>query len=157
MQDQVMALKNKGISSNYVGGGQDINKILNQAFNGELKLLYITPEFAAFYFELIKKIHQNCPGGIRCIAIDEAHCISQWGHDFRPTYQELKKLRSISEDIPFLAVSATATPQVQQDIIESLQLKNPALTLAPLDKENLYIELKKKTNIKDDIKECSIK
>ena len=106
--------------------------------------------------DVLLEIHQQCPGGIVCFAIDEAHCVSQWGHDFRPAYKSLYKLRAISKSIPFVAVTATATPQVREDIIKNLRLRNPEIIVTSFDRENLFIEVRKKTNMLDDIKESFI-
>lgn len=96
-----------------------IEKILD----GEYNIIYLTPEFSLgdYGFDIMKQVQQN--HSIDLLAIDEAHCVSKWGHDFRVQYRNLWKLRSILKGVPVLAVTATATPQVQQDICSSLKLK----------------------------------
>ena len=154
MQDQVMKLNHSGIGAGFLGSAQTAKvRTKNQAIKGELKILYVTPEYVENQSEVLLEIHQKCPGGIVCFAIDEAHCVSQWGHDFRPAYKSLHKLRSISKRIPFVAVTATATPQVREDIIKNLKLKNPEIIVTSFDRENLFIEVRKKSDMLGDIKE----
>ena len=154
IQDQTVKLNHAGIKAGFLGSAQTAPiKTLKQAESGLLKMLYITPEYIQSNLEVIAAIHERCPGGIICFAVDEAHCVSIWGQDFRPAYLDLYKLRSISKDIPFLAVTATATDIVKQDIIMFLHLRNPKRTVANLDRVNLFIEIKKKTSFLDDIKE----
>ena len=154
MQDQVMKLNHSGIGAGFLGSAQTAKvRTKNQAISGELKILYVTPEYVENQSEVLLEIHQKCPGGIVCFAIDEAHCVSQWGHDFRPAYKSLHKLRSISKRIPFVAVTATATPQVREDIIKNLKLKNPEIIVTSFDRENLFIEVRKKSDMLGDIKE----
>lgn len=157
MQDQVMKLKHSGIGAGFLGSAQTAKvRTKNQAINGELKILYVTPEYVENQLEVLLEIHRQCPGGFVCFAIDEAHCVSQWGHDFRPAYKSLHKLREISTRIPFVAVTATATPQVREDIIKNLKLRKPKIIVTSFDRENLYIEVRKKTNMLDDIKSLPI-
>ena len=154
MQDQVMKLNHSGIGAGFLGSAQTAKvRTKKQAISGELKILYVTPEYVENQSEVLLEIHQKCPGGIVCFAIDEAHCVSQWGHDFRPAYKSLHKLRSISKRIPFVAVTATATPQVREDIIKNLKLKNPEIIVTSFDRENLFIEVRKKSDMLGDIKE----
>nr|XP_006823132.1 PREDICTED: mediator of RNA polymerase II transcription subunit 34-like [Saccoglossus kowalevskii] len=90
--------------------------------------------------------------GITLVAIDEAHCVSQWGHDFRSAYRTLGSLRNILPSVPFMALTATATPEVQSDIIRSLALKNPLVTCTSFDRPNLYLEVRMKSgNIQHDL------
>ena len=149
-----MKLNHSGIGAGFLGSAQTAKvRTKNQAISGELKILYVTPEYVENQSEVLLEIHQKCPGGIVCFAIDEAHCVSQWGHDFRPAYKSLHKLRSISKRIPFVAVTATATPQVREDIIKNLKLKNPEIIVTSFDRENLFIEVRKKSDMLGDIKE----
>jgi len=149
-----MKLNHSGIGAGFLGSAQTAKvRTKNQAISGELKILYVTPEYVENQSEVLLEIHQKCPGGIVCFAIDEAHCVSQWGHDFRPAYKSLHKLRSISKRIPFVAVTATATPQVREDIIKNLKLRNPEVIVTSFDRENLFIEVRKKSDMLEDIKE----
>ena len=153
----MMKLTQAGIGAGFLGSAQTAKKrTKDQAISGQLKILYVTPEYVENQADVLLEIHQQCPGGIVCFAIDEAHCVSQWGHDFRPAYKSLYKLRAISKSIPFVAVTATATPQVREDIIKNLRLRNPEIIVTSFDRENLFIEVRKKTNMLDDIKEYDL-
>ncbi|EPS63506.1 hypothetical protein M569_11279, partial [Genlisea aurea] len=130
MENQVMALKGKGIAAEYLSSSQNIelkNKIYDDLGSGKpsLRLLYVTPELIATpgFMVKLKKVHSR--GLLHLIAIDEAHCISTWGHDFRPSYRKLSSLRNHLPAVPILALTATAVPKVQEDIIGSLCLRNP--------------------------------
>lgn len=112
-------------------------------------MLYITPEFAVNQVNQLFDISRTSP--ICCFAIDEAHCVSQWGHDFRNEYRQLASLRQINTEVPFLAMTATATPDVRQDIINNLRLRSPEVTITSFDRPNLFLEVRRKTNIINDI------
>jgi len=124
MQDQVDALNKKGINAKAVYSGlkyQKLDLILDNFMNGPLKILYVSPERLQtdIFIERFKKTK------ISLIAVDESHCISQWGHDFRPAYYEIKSLREWHPEVPIIAVTATATPKVVGDITEKLEMGNP--------------------------------
>ena len=136
MKDQVDGLVMAGYPAaalNSTTPHNDAADIRRRALSGELKLLLVAPErlltesFLAF---LVK-------ANIASIAIDEAHCISQWGHDFRPEYRRLAELRSVFPNVPLHAYTATATPRVREDIVHQLGLKNPALLTGRFDRPNL--------------------
>ena len=80
------------------------------------------------------------------MAIDEAHCVSQWGHDFRDSYRTLGKLRHVLPGVPFLAMTATATESVRKDICQSLNLRSPVINVTSFDRNNLFIEVHQKSN-----------
>eukprot|EP00249_Psilotum_nudum_P032087 c47241_g1_i1 orf=2-526(-) len=110
MQDQVMSLKERGIKAEYLGSAQTDNTVVSRALKGEYDILYMTPEKALnvsdrFWSTLLHN-------GASLVAVDEAHCISEWGHDFRQEYQQLHKLRAHLPDVPFVALTATATERV---------------------------------------------
>lgn len=86
---------------------------------------------------------------INLIAIDEAHCISTWGHDFRQSYSKLSTLRSNLADVPILALSATAVPKVETDIVESLQMRNPLILRTSVNRPNIYYEVRYKDRLED--------
>merc|ERR1719186_1660321 len=110
MEDQVLGLKNSGISAAFLGSAQ--TQTPKELQDGELNVLYVTPEFISEQSTtLTSRVKMN---RVTCIAVDEAHCVSQWGHDFRPSYKELGKLKSLFPGVPILALTATATPHVQQ-------------------------------------------
>ena len=91
---------------------------------------------------------------ISFVAVDEAHCISEWGHDFRPEYRKIKQMVSnISEDIPVVALTATATPKVQSDIIKNLAMEDPNVFVSSFNRDNLYYEVRPKINKKQCLRE----
>ena len=146
MKDQVDGLKVNGIPAEFLNSSlspAEASRVRAQAVRGELKVLYIAPErlatpgFAAFLRAL----------DVSLLAIDEAHCISEWGHDFRPDYRNLKALRNGRTEVPMLALTATATPRVRDDIVSQLDLRAPRTFLASFNRPNLVyrIEPKDKT------------
>ena len=134
MNDQVFATQISGINSAalHSGNKEDNNQIYLDAINGKLDLLYVSPERLAST-NLIEKLQSH----IGLIAIDEAHCISHWGHDFRPSYRRLAKILSCCSHIPKMALTATATPNVQEDICSELKLTNPIKLIGHMDRPNL--------------------
>ncbi len=138
MKDQVEALKRNNISANYwnsTQNSQQSKQVEDELYNGTLKLLYISPERALSQdFQQISK-HIN----ISFFAIDEAHCISSWGHDFRPEYTKLGILRSIFFDKTFIALTATADQITREDISNQLKLENPKIFLASFDRPNIRL------------------
>jgi len=131
------------------------NKLKDEILNGKYDLVYVTPEFAIAQQDFIKQLIDQ---DMLClIAIDEAHCASNWGFDFRESYKELSCLKKIAPNIPILALTATATPQVQKDIIEILKLNKPYVIKTSFDRPNIYIEVKMKKDIVNDIMPLIIK
>lgn len=140
MQDQVKNLKSRGIRAAAITSGmsrREIDIMLDNAKFGSLDFLYVSPERLKTDI-FIARFKQMQVG---LIAIDEAHCISQWGHDFRPPYLEIHKLREIHPDVPMIAVTATATETVKQDIIEFLQLRSPNYFEGNFARENISYEI----------------
>ncbi len=136
MNDQVNALNNKGIKSMALTGKitySDLDRMLDNCIYGNYKFLYLSPE--RFQQELVQQRIELM--NVNFIAIDEAHCISQWGNDFRPAYKNIVMLRTIKPDVPFIAVTATATPEVLRDTINELQLKEPEVFQKSFYRENL--------------------
>ncbi|MGH7133580.1 MAG: RecQ family ATP-dependent DNA helicase, partial [Phycisphaerales bacterium] len=138
MQDQVAGLRLAGvpaaaIHSNMAEG--EAAKARAMAGSGELRLMLVAPErLLAPGGEFLRFIEKLKPGAI---AIDEAHCISQWGHDFRPEYRRLRELRNVLPGIPIAAYTATATPRVREDIVAQLHLQKPAVMVGVFDRPNL--------------------
>ena len=123
MKDQVHHLRQKGILASAIYSGMqhdDILRVLENCILGRTKFLYISPERLGSDFFVAKLRHMR----ISFITVDEAHCISQWGYDFRPSYLEIANIRTILPDVPVLALTATATPQVVEDICEKLSSVN---------------------------------
>jgi ATP-dependent DNA helicase RecQ len=150
MKDQVDALKADGIPAEFINSTltrAEIDRIQTQALRGEIKILYAAPERLTMpEFQLfLQKI------AVSLIAIDESHCISEWGHDFRPDYRNLKMLRNMFPAVPAMALTATATRKVREDIICQLSLEKakiftssfnrPNLSYAVLPKKNSYDQL----------------
>lgn len=136
MKDQVQNLQNKGIKAIALTGGisaDDMIDLLDNCEFGNYKFLYISPE--RLQNDWILERIKNLP--INLIAIDEAHCVSQWGHDFRPAYLKISKLKEYFPKVAFLALTASATKRVQDDIILQLQLENPTIYTKSFERENL--------------------
>ncbi len=147
MQDQVDALQDSGIGATFLNStlkSEEERSRQQAILAGKIKLLYVAPErlLNSRFSGFLNNITQNI--GISAIAIDEAHCVSEWGHDFRPEYRQLKQLRQQYSQIPILALTATATKRVQQDIIQQLELRQPQIHLASFNRPNLNYEVKTK-------------
>jgi ATP-dependent DNA helicase RecQ len=147
MQDQVCALQDNGIGATFLNSSLSYEQVRSREaaiLDGKIKLLYVAPErllgerFLPFLDTLRSRI------GISAFAIDEAHCVSEWGHDFRPEYRQLRQLRQRYPDIPILALTATATKRVQQDILQQLTLRSPGIHIASFNRPNLYYDVQPK-------------
>ena len=136
MKDQVANLQSKGIKAIALTGGIKSDEIIDLLDNcqfGDYKFLYLSPE--RLESDWILDRIKNLP--INLIAIDEAHCVSQWGHDFRPAYLKISNLKTYFPKIPFLALTATATSQVKEDIIKELGLQNPEIFQKSFSRKNI--------------------
>jgi ATP-dependent DNA helicase RecQ len=136
MKDQVDALQTSGIAATFLNSSLDRDEAverLRKLNRGECRLLCVAPERLMLDGFLERALNWN----IVQIAIDEAHCISEWGHDFRPEYRELKKLRRHLPDVPIMALTATATERVRKDIIDQLHLPNARCYVASFNRPNL--------------------
>lgn len=136
MHDQVAQLKARGIAAEAIYSGMhmsDIDRLLDNCIYGNIKLLYLSPERlkTSIAEARIRKMR------VSMVAIDEAHCISQWGHDFRPPYREISKVREWHPNVPFLALTASATARVRQDIMDSLAMRDPAVVKGSFRRDNL--------------------
>lgn len=150
MKDQVDSLKANGIPAAFYNSSQDygVNKeILNQLDHGELRLFYIAPESLMSLLPMLKKCR------ISLFAVDEAHCISAWGHDFRPTYSKLSVLKEEFAEVPILALTATADAATQNDILQQLRIPGATIHVASFDRKNLYLEVRQGKNKKKQILE----
>ena len=147
MQDQVEALINNGISATFLNSslnGWQVRHREESIRNGHTKLLYVAPErlLSEKFLPFLDLVQHQV--GIAGFAIDEAHCVSEWGHDFRPEYRQLKLLRKRYPDLPVMALTATATERVRQDIIQQLHLQDPFIHIASFNRHNLYYEVRPK-------------
>ncbi len=136
MKDQVDHLKKRGVEALAIYSGmsyRDIDREIENLIYGKYKFLYISPERLKSDLFLQRLDRMN----ISFVAIDEAHCISQWGYDFRPSYMEINELRRLKPEVPFLALTATATPEVQKDIADKLELVEPAIHIDSFARANL--------------------
>lgn len=147
MQDQVTQLESYGIEAVFLNSTLDWNKYCETADkirNGNVQLLYISPE--GLNTQKVSDILHSEKVNLKCITIDEAHCISEWGHDFRPDYLEIASIREQFPEAVCLALTATATNQVRKDIIKQLKLESPQVLVASFNRPNIYLEVKRKNN-----------
>lgn len=143
MKDQVDQLQANGIEADFLNSSQTLEQqqqVQNKLISGQLKLLYVSPEkvMTNSFFQLISY------SKVSFIAIDEAHCISQWGHDFRPEYTQLGGLKASFPDAPIMALTATADYATRQDILTHLNLKNPHKYIGSFDRPNIRYTLEEK-------------
>ncbi|CAM3927275.1 DNA helicase RecQ [Flavobacterium branchiophilum] len=139
MKDQVDSLKANGINACFINSSQQAMEqhyYLEQIHNGNIKLVYVAPESLNYLEPLFASIQ------VSLIAIDEAHCISAWGHDFRPAYCNLGYLKNKFANTPILALTATADKATRQDICDQLNLQNPHVFVASFDRKNLSLEVR---------------
>ncbi len=152
MQDQVEQIKSK-LSAECINSFQNYSEQLtvqNKALNGNVKLLYVSPEkfITESFGEFISKLN------LSLLAVDEAHCVSEWGHDFRPSYLKIREsLSRSSSEIPIAAFTATATPEVRDDIISKLDLHEPSVFVKGFLRENIHLSVLKSRNRKKNIVE----
>ncbi len=136
MKDQVDAMQSAGVAATFLNSSlaaEESRARLRGLHNGEFRLLYVAPErllLSSFLSDLQR-------WNVNLIAVDEAHCVSEWGHDFRPEYRQLAQLRSLFPNVPMMALTATATERVRADIVEQLHLRDPALYVASFNRPNL--------------------
>lgn len=141
MKDQVESLQANGIAARALNSSNNETENINlrrECLQGKIKLLYISPERLLIETNFLLKDIQ-----ISLFAIDEAHCISQWGHDFRPEYTQLKVLRNQFPKVPIVALTATADKITRKDIVQQLALKDPKIFISSFDRPNLSLEVKR--------------
>lgn len=147
MQDQVGALLENGVDAAFLNSTltlEEYKKTVRAIKSGETKLLYVSPEGLAT--ERVKSILSEADVPVSCVTIDEAHCISEWGHDFRPDYMEIAAFRNRFKNAVCLALTATATKQVQADIVRNLKLKNPAVLVSSFNRSNIFLNVQPRTD-----------
>lgn len=155
MQDQVSSLKENGVPAEFLNSSLEFSEYLEtvkKLKNGEIKIVYVSPEGLAS--DKMMGIFHECSMPINCITIDEAHCVSEWGHDFRPDYLSISNVRKHFPNAVCLALTATATASVQQDIIKNLQLYRPTVFTASFNRKNIFLEVKPKKNALSQVIEC---
>lgn len=145
MKDQVDRLNEKGIPAAFINSTlnyYELQKIMSELSDNHIKLLYVAPERLVLseFISFLQTLK------IDLIAIDEAHCISEWGHEFRPAYRELKLLKERFSDIPIIALTATAIPEVRKDVIGLLKLKDPAIHTSSFNRKNLLYHVRPKAD-----------
>jgi ATP-dependent DNA helicase RecQ len=149
MHDQVGALREAGVSAAFLNSTQSFDEasaIEKQLKSAELTLLYVAPERinTPRMKDLLRGLNQR--GKLSLFAIDEAHCVSQWGHDFRPEYRSLSLLHEMFPDVPRMALTATADALTRQDMVERLQLENAAQFVSSFDRPNIRYSIVEKTD-----------
>ena len=150
MKDQVDALNARGLPAAFINStlsSSQANDRMMRAARGELKMLYLAPE----RFDVGSAAQQLRRIGVSLLAVDEAHCISQWGHDFRPSYLRVRDVREALGNPPTVALTATATPQVRDDIAEQLALRKPSVIITGFNRTNLtYYVLPARNDVEKD-------
>jgi len=146
MQDQVKALNEAGVNAAFINSSlseKELNDTLKNAYKGQYKIIYVAPErlMSEGFISFAKSVE------ISMVTVDEAHCISQWGQDFRPSYMDIAEFINILDKRPIIsAFTATATQNVREDIICSLGLNNPYFLVTGFDRENLFFQVDKPQN-----------
>ena len=145
MQDQVASLEAAGVHSVFLNSSlnkEEYFKATCDIVNGDAKIVYISPE--GLSTSRVRDLFSRNFLKISCITVDEAHCVSQWEHDFRPDYMEISTMRRYFPDAVMVALTATATDQVRQDIIKNLIMKNPSIYISSFNRENIFLEVQQR-------------
>jgi ATP-dependent DNA helicase RecQ len=147
MKNQVDQMNAYGVNARFLNSTlskSEITRLKKECMNGNVKLLYVAPESLnkEETIEFLKKVN------VSFVAIDEAHCISEWGHDFRPEYRRIKAMIHNLGDMPVIALTATATPKVQIDIQKNLQMEEADVFISSFNRKNLYYEVRPKKETK---------
>ena len=145
MKDQVAHLRDRGIKATAVYSGmsrQEVLTALDNCILGGYKFLYISPERLTSELFQVKLAHMH----VNFVTVDEAHCISQWGYDFRPSYLNISLIRKLKPEAPLLAITATATPRVVDDIQQQLQFRQPCVMRMSFERSNLSYVVRETNN-----------
>ncbi|OIQ94463.1 ATP-dependent DNA helicase RecQ [mine drainage metagenome] len=154
MQDQVDALKQLGVPAAFLNSSleaEEAREVSRQLMRGELKLLYVAPErlLTEGFLNLLERLQQD--NGIALFAIDEAHCVSQWGHDFRPEYRALSVLHERFPSVPRIALTATADAPTRSEIVERLALESATRFVSSFDRPNIRYRVTQKNNARQQL------
>ena len=151
MKDQVQALQSNGVKASFFNSSLspfEVNEVIQNALNGQTKILYLSPEkLIAVKDTWLKQLT------VSLVAIDEAHCVSMWGHDFRKEYTQLNSFRKSLAHVPFIALTATADKSTRVDIVEQLGLENSELFISSFDRKNIQIDVRGNVSKKDKLKQ----
>ncbi|KAG2446096.1 hypothetical protein HXX76_000696 [Chlamydomonas incerta] len=148
MEDQVAALNARGVTAAFLGSAQSSRQVKDDAWAGAYQFVYMTPELACSSGAALAALHER--RGIALVAIDEAHCVSEWGHDFRPDYRRLGCIRQSLPGVPLVALTATATPRVRDDIVRNLGMKpGSGRFVESFERINLHFAVRQKTTINE--------
>ena len=151
MKDQVQALQSNGVKASFFNSSLspfEVNEVIQNALNGQTKILYLSPEkLIAVKDTWLKQL------SVSLVAIDEAHCVSMWGHDFRKEYTQLNSFRKSLAHVPFIALTATADKSTRVDIVEQLGLENSELFISSFDRKNIQIDVRGNVSKKDKLKQ----
>lgn len=152
MQDQVATLEANGIHSVFLNSSlewENYIEAVNDIKNGSVKIVYISPE--GLSTSRIRDLFSQNNLQVSCITVDEAHCVSQWGHDFRPDYMEIGTVRNYFPEAVMVALTATATDHVRQDILRNLKMKNPSVFISSFNRKNIFLEVQPKRNATEQV------
>ena len=146
MKDQVDALRSLGVPAAYANSSLTLDErraVEEDVRQGRIKLLYLAPErlLTEYTLRLLQEIQ------VSLIAVDEAHCVSMWGHDFRPEYRQLSRLQGLFPQLSIQALTATASPQVREDIAGQLQLRKPEMLVGSFDRPNLVYRVQRRSDL----------
>ena len=155
LQDQVSSLTKMGIQSAFLNSTlswKEYKSVVKGIKSGKIKIVYVSPE--GLVSNRMRELLFESKVKVSCITVDEAHCVSEWGHDFRPDYLEIKGIRNYFKDSVMLALTATATTQVRSDILKNLGMKKAVVFVSSFNRPNIFLEVQRKTQGLNQVVEC---